>query len=113
MTYFFILAAVAAVVWLAAVICGSIALRFGWRGMPQRFLATVVLAAVALAVGLLGLKAHITYSQTVNGRGWRIDSSWFFWLPLALGAAALALALWRRFKTQPPRPTSPLEPRTS
>jgi hypothetical protein len=105
MAYFYLLAAVAVIVWLVAVGCGLVSLRFGWQRPPRRFVAALVLAAVALGVGFLGRTFHLTYSQTVNGHGWRIDSSWFFWLPLILGAAALTLALWRHFKT--PRETPP------
>ena len=101
MAYFYLLAAVAVVVWLVAVGCGLVSLRFGWQQPPRRFVAAIVLAGVALAIGFLGRNFHITYSQTVNGRGWKMDSSWFFWVPLILGGVALGLALWRRWKHQP------------
>ena len=100
MTYFYILAAVAAAVWLAGMMCGALALRWSCCEIPRRFTASVILAAVALGVGYLGLHSHITYSRTVNGRGWSIDAKWFYLAPLVLGAVALGLALWRRFRPQ-------------
>lgn len=96
MAYFYLLAAVAVVVWLLAVGCGLVALRFG--GQPRRFGAAIALGIVALGIGFLGRNFHLSYSQTVNGRGWRVDSSWFFWAPLVIGIVALALTLWRRWK---------------
>ena len=113
MTWFYILAAVAAAVWLAASVCGGLALRRGLRWQQNRFVSSLVLASVALVLGYFGVKSHIRYSQTVNGRGWSVDSSWFFWLPLVLGALGLGLVLWRRFKrqqivaSQPPTTSEP------
>lgn len=98
MTWFYIVVAIAAATWLAASICGALSVRRGLRQQPSGFVGSLVLASVALVIGYFGVNSHIRYSQTVNGRGWSVDSSWFFWLPLALGALGLGLAIWRRFK---------------
>ncbi len=99
MTWFYIIAAVAAATWLAASVCGGLAVRRGLRQPPGRFAGSLVLSLVALGFGYLGVNSHIRYSQTVNGRGWSVDSRWLFWLPLALGTVGLSLAIWRRFKS--------------
>lgn len=100
MTHFLIFAGVAAAFLLASVVCAALAIRFGLRPAPNRFWASVVLALVALGIGSLGMRTHITYSRTVNGHGWTLDSKWFFLAPLILGAVALVLAIWRRSQRQ-------------
>ena len=110
MNYFIIFVAVAAAFWLAGLVCSGAALIFSRPKAPRRFWAPVILAVVALAIGYLGLHTHITYSRTVNGHGWSLDSRWFFVAPLVLGAVALALTLWRRYKSDP-RPVAGAPPR--
>ncbi len=100
MTYFLIFAGVAAAFLVASVVCAALAIRFGLRPAPSRFWASVVLALVALGIGSMGMQTHITYSRTVNGHGWSLDSRWFFLAPLVLGAVALVLAIWRRRQLQ-------------
>ena len=112
MGYFYILVAVAIAVWVVAVGCSLVSLRLGWQHPPRRFAAAVVLAAVGSGLGFLGRNFHLTYSQTVNGRGWKVDSSWFFWVPLILGGTALALALWQRWR-QPSHANSAAPPKLS
>jgi hypothetical protein len=98
MNYLLIFAVIAAVLWLASLACGALSMLWSCRQAPRRAVAAVILAVVMLTIGYLGLQWQLTYSKTVNGRGWHIDSRWFFYVTVALGAAALALALWRCYK---------------
>jgi len=106
MNYFALIVVIAAAAWVAGIGCGTLAAWWGWRGTRRRFVASVILAGSALGLACLGLVSRIAYSQTVNGRGWSLDSRWFFLALLALGVAALAIVLWRRFNprslTAPP-----------
>ncbi len=96
MNGFYILVTIATGLWLVSLICAGLAIAFGWRAAAHRFWASIVLAIATLVMGCVGLRLHITYSRTVNGHGWSIDSKWFFVATLILGALALALALWNR-----------------
>jgi hypothetical protein len=110
MNFLLILAAVAAVLWLASLVCAALAIGFSRGNPPRRLGAAIILAVVALVTGCLGMQMHITYSRSVNGHGWSLDSRWFFIAPLVLGAVALALALGRRCKSDP-RPGDSAPPR--
>jgi hypothetical protein len=101
MNGFYILVTIAAGLWLVSLICTGLSIALGWHAAARRFWASIVLAIATLVIGCMGLRLHITYSQTVNGHGWSIDSKWFFVATLILGALALALALWNRMRRKP------------
>lgn len=107
MLWFYIFAAVALGLWLSATVCGGLAVSRAMRWLPHRFASSLVIAVVAFVIGYFGVNSHIRYSQTVNGRGWSVDSSWFFWVPLALGVIGFGLLIWRRMNPLPPPEATP------
>jgi hypothetical protein len=103
MTTIYVLFAVAAVLWLFSVALGAVSLYCAWVPGRGHFPLAVVCSLLALLIGCLGtFLFHVTYSRTVNNSSWSLDSRWFFIVPLVLGVLALALALWRRTRSNPP-----------
>jgi len=101
---FYFLIGIAATLWLITLAAGLLALRWSFLGGDRRFLAGVILSALAIASSYLGVtRLRITGSQTVNGHlRWRIDSKWFFMASLVLGVVALAHTLWKKWKITRP-----------
>ncbi len=93
--------------WFLSVILCILALR--WTLMtPRRFWPSVILSAVALAGGCLGMTHfRIVASRTVNGHmQWKFDSRHFFIVTMVLAAVTLVLALWKEIKSRrAPAPT--------
>jgi hypothetical protein len=99
-TTIYILFAVAGVLWLFSMGCGAVALFSCCFPGRLRFWLTIVLSGLAILIGFLGMtRFQVTYSRTVNGSGWSINSKWFFIAPLVLGIFALVLAIWRRSRS--------------
>ena len=99
----YVLFAVAGILWLFSLAFCALALYCAWSPSQRRFWLAVVFAILAMLMGYGGiLRFHVTYSWTVNNSGWRLDSRWFFIVPLVLGSLALALALWRRIRSNSP-----------
>lgn len=88
---FQILFLAAALIWLASLAVSAIAL------FAKRFLTSLILCLVALAMGYLGLTHfQINASQTVNGQlRWSLDSHWFFVTTLVLALLALTYTIWK------------------
>ena len=100
MTTICVLFAVAAVLWLFSLVACAVALLCCCFPGRRRFWIAIVLSGLAILIGFLGTtRFHVTYNRTVNDSHWSIDSRWFFIVPLVLGAIALALAIWRRSKS--------------
>jgi hypothetical protein len=96
-----ILIEIAAAQWLITIVACVFALYWSCIGNPRRFWLGVILTISAIVSSYLGLtRFHITGSQTVNGQlQWRLDSNWFFTASLVLGVLALALTLWKRWRS--------------
>ena len=80
--------AVTLIVWAALSVSGWSSLRWSRRSPDTRRLPRIVLAMLLVLLGLLCLKADIRWSGEDDR--FTVDLSWFFLLPVALGAAALA-----------------------
>ena len=91
------LIALASAVWLLS--CGASLLALYWNRVAgsRRLRAAFISSCVALVLGYGGLsRIQLNASRTVNGQvEWSINSHWFFLGALVLGAASLALNLWR------------------
>lgn len=98
MNTIYIVFAIAGVVWLFSLAACAVALLCCCLAPSRRrFWIAVVLSGLAILIGYLGTTHfNVTYSRTVNGTGWSVNSRWFFIVPLVLGAVALVLAIWRR-----------------
>jgi hypothetical protein len=94
---FQLLAAAAALIWLASL--GVCVIAF----VAKRFLTSLILSLVALAIGYLGLTHfQINASKTVNGQlQWSLNSHWFFVATLILAALTLACTIWKHRMTKP------------
>lgn len=87
--------------WFLSIILCILALR--WTLMtPRRFWPGIILSAVALAGGCLGMTHfRVMASRTVNGHiQWRFDSRHFFIGTMVLAGLTLALALWKEIKSR-------------
>src|SRR6185503_18949211 len=97
MTTFYLILAVIAAGWAFSVIASLCAFRWGAWPIPGRLWAAISLAVFALVISYLGLtRFNVSYSKTVNGSHWGIQSKWFFLVPLLLGALALVLVIRNR-----------------
>lgn len=88
---FQLLALIAVAIWLASL--GVCVIAF----FARRFLTSLILCLIALAIGYLGLTHfQINASQTVNGQlRWSLNSHWFFVTTVVLGVLTLALTVWK------------------
>lgn len=85
-----------ATAWIASLVAGGLALRWALVAFERRFRAVLALGVLTLGLGYFGMNnLHLNYSRSVNGRGWSIDSKWFFLATLVLAVAALGVALWK------------------
>lgn len=85
--------------WVLGLGSGVAALLVG-RGRPsgRRFGAALGLSLLALVVAWLGMnRLNLTYSRSVNGNGWSVQSKWLFVAPAILGIAAAAIAVGRKW----------------
>ena len=94
-----LLLVLAVLVWLAGLAGCVGAFHWSCRADIRRPRAALLLAVMAFVVGYMAWgHLQLSYSQTTNGRGWTIDSRWFFLAlcGLAIGCGLLAgWALWR------------------
>ena len=101
MTTIYVMAGIAAVLWLFSLAACVVAILCSISPTPRRFWLAVALSGLATLIGLLGtMQFHVTYSRTVNNSHWSLDSRWFFIVPLVLGVLSLGLAIWRRSKSK-------------
>jgi hypothetical protein len=100
MTTIYVLSAVAAVLWLFSLAACAVALLCCCFTGRRCFWIAVLFSGLAILIAYLGATHfHLTYSRTVNNSHWSLDSRWFFIVPLVLGPLALALAIWRRSRS--------------
>lgn len=104
------LIALAAAVWLLSCAASLLGLYWNLRAGPQRWRAALVCSGMGLLSGYLGLsRIQLSGSKTVNGElVWSLNSRWFFWGALALGAVSLLWALWNwsQARHRHPAPTA-------
>lgn len=96
--------------WVTALAASVAALLGNFISGARRFWLWLIVSLVALAAAYCASKIHLTYSNTVNGQVTsRFDSHWLSNVSLPLAVLALALTLWKKWKT--PRPAvSPAPP---
>ena len=95
------LVALVAAVWLLS--CGASALALYWNvfARAQRRGAALASSCVALLIAYGGLsRFRLSASKTVNGHvEWSVDSRWIFIAALVFAAAALALSVWKWWRS--------------
>jgi len=83
--------------WLLGNVASLLVLRWNLASPPRRTVASWILAVMASVIAGLGLAfVHFTYSETVNGSGWSLNSFWFFLTSAILAGLAVILMLARR-----------------
>ncbi len=107
-TPIYLIFAAPAAAWLMGVIACLFALRWSIAAVPRRFWAAIVVSAMAIVIGYVGLTRYkLSYSKnSSDGTHWSINSKWFFISLIILGAVTLGLALWRRSR---PRQIPPIQ----
>jgi hypothetical protein len=110
----YLLLAIVILMWVIACISSVVAiiLLIARRRPP---VLPVALALVATAIGYLGFGRwspfrffpQIGYTWSSGDFEIRLRSSWFFLVPLALGLAALLLAIWSRRRPNVPPVDAP------
>ena len=88
---------IAGAFWLICLAAIGASFVLGSKPTQSRFTAALVCAALAMAVSFLALnRLQITYTRTVNGSSWTLNSRYFFLIPIVLGSVALLWILLRR-----------------
>ena len=101
--HIYALLAIVILSWLAACACSIAAIVLVAARRPGPGWLAAALAAAATAIGCLGFGRwspfrffpQLGYSWSSDSFELSIQSSWFFVAPLALGMAALLLAVWK------------------
>ena len=103
MSTVYVFLAIAALLWLLSLACCAVAFLYSCFPARLPFWLATALSGLAIVLGYLGtMHFHVSYSRTVNGSGWSLDTRWFFVVPLVLGVAAFAAVIWRYSRSSPP-----------
>jgi hypothetical protein len=94
----------AALLLCSLILCAA-ATALSFRSPSRRYRLSLILAAIALAIAVMGVWAPVSFWPRMGfswrfANGWHIafDFRWCFILPLLLAAGTCALVAWRHRK---------------
>jgi hypothetical protein len=100
---FDVLVGIVGAVWLLGLAAGLLGIWFGCVSSRRRFKLGLGFSLGSLAMAFAGLNwIHFSFTRSVNGSSWSLDSRWFYWGSLGLALLALGLTVWKQVSQQPP-----------
>ena len=88
--------------WLVGLAAGLLGIWFGCVSATRRFNLGFGFSVGSVVVACAGLKwVHFSFTRSVNGSTWSLDSRWFFLASLGLALLALGLTIWGQMRHQP------------